>query len=65
MSDYNWKKQNTVFFGMRLFKTTDADIVTVLDKQKNKQGFVKAALRYYIANGCPVVETAKGEEEAE
>lgn len=55
MSDYNWKKQNTVFVGLRFFKTTDADILSALEG-KNKQGFIKAALRYYIAHGCPDVE---------
>lgn len=55
-----WKKKNTVFIGLRLFKTTDADIIAYTDKEPNKGAFVKKALRYYIANGCP---EAMGKEE--
>lgn len=58
-----WKKANTVHFGFRLFKTTDADILPYLDNTKNKQGFIKAALRYYIANGCPDMDTPDHSED--
>ena len=63
-AESEWKKKNTVFIGLRLFKTTDADIIEYTDKQTNKGRFVKKALRYYIANGCPEQET-KNEEEGE
>ena len=59
MSDYKWKKENTVFVSMNLNKNTDKDIITAMSS-KNKQAFFKAAIRYYIANGCPV--PAKNEE---
>lgn len=52
-AEYEWKKKNTVLFSTRLFKTTDADIITELDKHSNRGAFVKRAIRYYIANGCP------------
>lgn len=59
MSDYKWKKENTVFVSMNLNKNTDADIISAM-VGKNKQAFFKNAIRYYIANGCP--EPAKEKE---
>ena len=65
MSSNEWKKENTVFFGLRLFKTTDADILEEMANHTNKQSFLKKAIRYYIANGCPEPEKKeeKGEQE--
>ena len=65
MSDYNWKKKNMVGFTFSLFKTTDGDIIEVLTKQRSRREFIKNALRYYIANGCPVPEAKEEEGEAE
>ena len=62
MSSNAWKKINTVAFTLRLFKTTDADILPYLETE-NKPGFIKDAIRYYIANGCPEVEKPKKSEE--
>lgn len=61
-AEYEWKKKNTVLFSTRLFKTTDADIITELDKHSNRGAFVKRAIRYYIANGCPEMEKDKTDE---
>ena len=63
MSDYKWKRQNTVYIGLNLFKTTDADILAFVEKQKSKQGFIKAAIRYYIANGCPEITKEEADDE--
>ena len=44
-----WQKENTVFIGVKLQKTTDADILDFL-KDKQKQTTIKEALREYITN---------------
>lgn len=38
-----YDKKQTVQIGMKLNKITDADILEVLEKQKNKQGYIKSA----------------------
>ena len=45
----DWQKENTVFIGLKLQKSTDADILQFLDG-KVKQAVIKAALREYIQN---------------
>lgn len=49
-----WLKENTVFIGLRLQKSTDADILDYL-KDKANQTEIKRALRLLI-------ETEKGEK---
>ena len=44
-----WQKENTVFIGVKLQKTTDADILRFLDG-KARQTVIKAALREYMIN---------------
>ena len=44
-----WQKENTVMVGMRLQKSTDADILAFLEG-KAKQTEIKKAIRYYIAH---------------
>ena len=44
-----WLKENTVFIGLRLQKSTDAEILAYLDG-KAKQTVIKAALKEYIEN---------------
>lgn len=56
-----WKKQyeqqkrydaeNTIRRNIKLNKTTDADILEALEKAPNKQGFIKEAIRFYLAHG--------------
>lgn len=56
-----WKRQyeqqkrydaaNTIRFGVKLNKTTDADIISALDSAPSKQGLIKEAIRFYLANG--------------
>ena len=58
-----WKKKNTLFIGFRLYNVNDADLIQYLKTVRSKQGTIKAALRYYIANGCP--EPTTNEEEGE
>ena len=43
-----WDKDNTVFIGIKLQRSTDADIIAFLDG-KTKQTIIKEALREYIA----------------
>lgn len=58
-----WKKKNTIVVGLRLFRTTDADIVKYVEHAPNRGKFVKQALRYYVAAGCPEVDKQTDEEE--
>ena len=44
-----WQKENTVFIGVKLQKSTDADILRFLENKPN-QTTIKLALREYIAN---------------
>ena len=45
-----WDKENTEFIGIRLMKSTDADIIEYIDKKteegETKQGVVKRCIRY-------------------
>lgn len=58
-----WKKKNSDFIGFRLYHSTDADIIAHLKTVSSKQKTIKAALRYYIANGCPDVEKKETDNE--
>lgn len=49
MSNYKWQKANTTRISLKLFNTTDADILTHLSKQENKQGYIKRIIREDIA----------------
>ena len=40
-----WCKENTKGFYIKLSKTTDADIISWLSDQSNKQGYVKELIR--------------------
>ena len=44
-----WQKENTVFIGVKLQKSTDADILKFLDGKQN-QTTIKLALREYMEN---------------
>ncbi len=47
-----WQKENTVFIGVKLQKSTDADILQFLEG-KQRQTVIKSALREYIQNHQP------------
>lgn len=42
-----YDKDNTVQVKLKLNKTTDKDIIDLLNNQNNKQGFIKALMRAY------------------
>lgn len=44
-----WKQENTVHFGFRLQRRTDADILEKLESVPSKQGYIKDAIRAAIA----------------
>ena len=44
-----WQKENTVFIGVKLQKSTDADILEFLQDKPN-QTTIKLALREYMEN---------------
>ena len=43
-----YDKENTVQIKLKLNKTTDKDIIDLLNNQDNKQGFIKILLRAYL-----------------
>ena len=45
--------ENTMQIKMKLNRVTDADILELLDRQENKQGFIKELLRDYIKKNSP------------
>lgn len=47
--DAEWKKKNTVLIGMRLQKSTDADIISAIENSKSKQGELKRLIRLGLA----------------
>lgn len=44
-----WDRDNTKQFKIKLMKTTDSDIISWLDEQDNKQGYIKKLIREDIA----------------
>ena len=44
----DWMKENTVHIGMRLQKSTDADILAALEGAESKQGEIKRLMRIAI-----------------
>ena len=44
-----WDASHTTFIGLKLNNHTDADILRHLDKQANKQGYIKELIRKDIA----------------
>lgn len=49
MSDYNYEKNNCTRVSIKLGNKTDADIIEKLNKQDNKQGYIKQLIRENIA----------------
>lgn len=53
MSDYNYEKNNCTRVSIKLGNKTDADIIEQLNKQENKQGYIKQLIRDDISvNKC-------------
>lgn len=50
MSDYNYEKNNCTRVSIKLGNKTDADIIEQLNKQDNKQGYIKELIRDDIMN---------------
>jgi hypothetical protein len=44
-SKLKWDKENTVFIGLKLVKSTDVDILSALDPDKPKQTQIKEWIR--------------------
>lgn len=47
----NYDKKNTIGIYFKLNKTTDADIIEMLEQTENKQGFIKELLRDHMKKG--------------
>jgi hypothetical protein len=45
LSKQKWDKENTVFIGLKLVKSTDVDILSALDPDKPKQTQIKRWIR--------------------
>jgi hypothetical protein len=45
MASERYDRENTVRVYIKLNKNTDADILAILDRQENKQGYIKALIR--------------------
>lgn len=43
-----YDRENTVFVGLKLNKKTDKDIIEILSKVPNKQGFIKKILKEFV-----------------
>lgn len=42
---YKWDRANTTRIGLKLQNNTDRDILSVLDRIGNKQGYIKQLIR--------------------
>ena len=42
------KEPTTRYYGLKLHKEKDSDIISCLDQQKNKQAFIKGVIRNWI-----------------
>lgn len=51
-----WEAANTVKVGLKLQRSTDADILHRLAAEKNKQGYIKALIREDIARRARLSE---------
>ena len=47
----NYDKKNTIGIYLKLNKTTDADIIEMLEQAENKQGLIKQLLREHTKKG--------------
>lgn len=47
---YNWGNKINYRFRFSLQKKGDADVIARLAEEENKSGFIRNALRYYIAH---------------
>lgn len=56
MSDYNYEKNNCTRISIKLGNKTDADIIEKLNKQDNKQGYIKQLIREDISKGNVINE---------
>lgn len=45
MGNYNSDQKNARFYGLKLSRTTDADIISQLDRQESIQGYIKELIR--------------------
>lgn len=51
-----WDKQNAYRYGIKLSRSTDADIIEWIQQQSNKNGAIKQAIRNEISRLKPSKE---------
>lgn len=62
-SQKKYDSENVVRRTFKLYKKKDSDILEALDSTPNKMSFIRSAIRYYIANGCPEAEKKETDDE--
>lgn len=63
--EYDREKYIAKRYNVKFMVNTDADIIDALDKQANKQGFIKKSIRHYIAAGCPETEKTENADDSD
>ena len=68
MGNYVSDKKNARFFGLKLSRNTDADLIERLESVNNVQNYLKALIRDDISRHCPDIDdmieaSAAAEEE--
>jgi len=58
-SNVEYKKKYTTLITMRMFHSTDADIMNHLDSKKNRTGYIKSLIRKDIAESIIKEEAEK------
>lgn len=51
MGNYNSDQKNARFYGLKLSKNTDADLIRYLDSQESIQGYLKQLIRNDMMKG--------------
>lgn len=60
-----YEDKNVVRKTFKLYKKSDADIIEAIESASEKAEFLRNAIRFYVANGCPVPEVKEVEGEQE
>lgn len=62
-SSKKYEEANVVRKAFKLYKKSDADVIKAIDDAPAKAEFLRNAIRYYIAAGCPEVDKQTDEAE--
>ena len=59
MGNYSSDQKNARFYGLKLSKTTDADIIAWLDSQESVQGYLKTLIRNDMKGDSTMITTTE------